>query len=223
MVEAQEHSAAVEDYLKAIWQVEESGLRPTGRQVARRLDVTPASVTQMARRLDELGLVRYRPYQALELTERGRSAALEVVRHHRLLELFLSEALGMPWDRIHAEAEVLEHHISEELEELISSRLGNPRFDPHGHPIPGRDGTMPTAISRPLTSLGPGSRATIVQVGDDDPDALRRLSDAQLTVGTVLTVVSTNLRTGSVMVQLDDRQHAQEVGAELAARIEVGP
>ena len=142
-------SVAVEDYVKCIWTLEEAGEDATGTAIAARMGVSAASVTGMGRRLVQLGLVDQEPYRPWRLTANGRLLALEVVRHHRLLELFLSRSLGMGWDRIHAEAEVLEHHISEELEELIAQSLGNPEFDPHGHPIPKRDGTMPERRGAP--------------------------------------------------------------------------
>ncbi len=133
-------SEAIEDYAKAIYALsrERSGPVSNG-EVATRLGVTPATATSMLQRLDELGLVDYRPYKGVDLTPDGERVALEVIRHHRLIEAYLSEALGMPSDRVHDEAEVLEHYISEELEMLIAAKLGEPSHDPHGTPIPGPD------------------------------------------------------------------------------------
>src|ERR1700683_3184409 len=128
---------AVEDYAKAIFALESRGEQPVSTNaLAERLDITPGSVSAMLKRLDELGLITHIPYRGVRLTPDGRRIALEVIRHHRLLESYLAEALGMPWDRVHAEAEVLEHVLSEELEELIAARLGDPTVDPHGDPIP---------------------------------------------------------------------------------------
>src|SRR5436305_2338363 len=124
---------AVEDYAKAIYAIEERTADAVGTSaLAERLGVTPASASAMVKKLDGLGLVKHVPYRGVELTAAGRRVALEVLRHHRLLELYLAQSLGVPWDRVHDEAEVLEHHISEELEELIAAKLGDPISDPHG-------------------------------------------------------------------------------------------
>ncbi len=139
------NSQAIEDYAKTIYAIslERDGLVLNG-EVAERLDVTPATATSMLQRLAELGLVEYIPYRGVSLTQAGEKVALEVIRHHRLIEAYLSEALGMPEDRVHEEAEVLEHYISEELEQLIAAKLGEPLHDPHGTPIPGPDLVPPT-------------------------------------------------------------------------------
>src|SRR5213080_2802093 len=136
-------TAAVEDYVKAVYMLESSGEAASTNALAARLDVTPAAVSGMLRKLAALGLVEHEPYHGAHLTERGRLVALEVIRHHRLIELFLVESLGMGWDEVHAEAEVLEHGLSEELEELIARKLGDPTVDPHGDPIPSRELTLP--------------------------------------------------------------------------------
>ena len=136
--------------------------------VAERLGVTPASASAMVKRLADEGLVDYEPYHGARLTAKGERVALETIRHHRLLELFLAEVLGMPWDRVHEEAEVLEHHISEELEELIAAKLGQPDLDPHGDPIPSRDLAISDDDSVPLTDLEPGERGVFTRVSDSD-------------------------------------------------------
>jgi len=131
---------AIEDYAKAIYALSRERKGPvTNGELAERLGVTPATATSMLKRLAGLGLVDYRPYKGVTLTPGGEKVALEVIRHHRLIEAYLSEALGMPRDRVHDEAEVLEHYISEELELLIAAKLGEPSHDPHGTPIPGPD------------------------------------------------------------------------------------
>ena len=163
-------SEAVQDYAKAIYSL----YRRTGKPVAtsalaERLDVSPASASAMLKRLVSLGLVTHQPYRGTELTEAGQRVALEVIRHHRLLELYLAEALGMSWDRVHAEAEVLEHAISPELSELIAAKLGNPTHDPHGDPIPTADGVdrragdraAGRARARPVRACSPASRTPI--------------------------------------------------------------
>jgi len=133
-------SEAIEDYAKAIYALSRDRAGPVlNGEVAERLGVAPATATAMLQKLDGLGLVEYRPYRGATLTPAGEKVALEVIRHHRLIEAYLSEALGMPDDMVHAEAEVLEHHISEQLEELIAAKLGEPSHDPHGMPIPGPD------------------------------------------------------------------------------------
>src|SRR5436190_7855154 len=137
MMTAESISAAVQDYAKAVYALEaREGSAVATNDLAERLGVTPGSVSAMVRKLSELGLLEHEPYRGVRLTSQGRRVALEVLRHHRLIELFLAKELGMSWDRVHAEAEVLEHVISEELEQLIAARLGDPRLDPHGDPIP---------------------------------------------------------------------------------------
>jgi DtxR family Mn-dependent transcriptional regulator len=137
-------SEAIEDYAKAIYALSQNRPGPVlNGEVAERLGVAPATATSMLKKLDGLGLVEYLPYRGVTLTSAGEKVALEVIRHHRLIEAYLSEALGMPADMVHAEAEVLEHHISEELEALIAAKLGEPSHDPHGTPIPGPDLSLP--------------------------------------------------------------------------------
>jgi DtxR family Mn-dependent transcriptional regulator len=140
------NSPAIEDYAKAVYVLgaQRQGLVPTG-EVATRLAVTPATATAMLQKLAELGLAEYVPYKGVALTAAGEKVALEVIRHHRLIETFLAEALDMPRDRVHAEAEILEHYISEDLEALIAAKLGEPSHDPHGNPIPGPDLEAPSA------------------------------------------------------------------------------
>src|SRR5271165_5637985 len=147
---------AVEDYSKAIFTLESRTGEPVSTNaLADRLGITPGSVSAMLKRLDELGLTTHVPYRGVRLTEEGRRIALEVIRHHRLLESFLADALGMPWDRVHAEAEVLEHVLSEDLEELIAAKLGHPTVDPHGDPIPSADLELDERLTRSMESLQP--------------------------------------------------------------------
>src|SRR5437764_10132352 len=147
MAQTDSISAAVEDYAKAIYALQTRAQGAvTNNSLAERLSVTPASASAMVKKLDGLGLVEHVPYRGVELTPSGRRVALEVLRHHRLLELYLAQSLGVPWDRVHDEAEVLEHHISEELEELIANALGNPTHDPHGDPIPTRELQVPVEL-----------------------------------------------------------------------------
>src|ERR1700710_3130405 len=171
-------STAVQDYAKAIYALElRGGEAVSTNALAERLGVTPASASGMVKRLGELGLVEHQPYRGVSLTEDGRRVALEVMRHHRLLELYLFESLGVPWDRVHKEAEVLEHVLSEELEEVIAAKLGDPTHDPHGDPIPSRELTIEEISTASLQSLQPGARGVFARVSDSDPDMLRYLAD----------------------------------------------
>src|ERR687888_449332 len=153
-----ELTAAMQDYAKAIYTLEAREGAVSTTALAERLDVQPGSVSGMLRKLAELGLVEHERYRGVRLTERGRAVALEVIRHHRLLELFLVENLGMSWDEVHAEAEVLEHVLSEELEELIAAKLGHPTRDPHGDPIPTADGHIDETPTAALCDLAAGDR-----------------------------------------------------------------
>src|SRR2546421_9524259 len=165
-------SSAVEDYAKAIYALQErgDGCAVTTNALAERMGVTAASASAMVKKLDAMGLVTHVPYRGVQLTAKGSAIALEVIRHHRLLELYLSETLGLPWDRVHDEAEVLEHVLSEELEELIAAKLGDPTHDPHGDPIPTRELEIVEIPTDTLASLEPGARGRFVRISDSDPD-----------------------------------------------------
>jgi DtxR family Mn-dependent transcriptional regulator len=211
-------SEAVEDYAKAIFTLQRRSGRPVGTSaLAERLGLSPASVTAMLKRMDGMGLVRYEPYQGVTLTPAGEAVALEVIRHHRLLESYLADALGMPWDRVHDEAEVLEHYISEELEERIASALGDPSRDPHGDPIPDRELELAAERGTPLVELQPGDSATFSRVSDSDPEMLRYLAERGIRPGTVLTVTERQPFGGPLFVDVDGVVHA--VGGELAERM----
>lgn len=217
-----ESRVAVQDYVKAIWTVasdSDDGEVATGA-IASQLGVSPASVSGMVRRLETDGLVVREPYRGVRLTDHGRSLALEMVRHHRLLESFLARALGMSWDRIHAEAEVLEHHISEELEELIDAHLGRPEFDPHGHPIPRRDGTVPDQRLRALPDLTVGESATVAQVRDDSPEVLRYLDEHGLAIGAPITMLASDTIAGTITVSIATGEPIV-LGTALAERIDL--
>src|SRR3954454_4249097 len=157
-----EPSTAVQDYAKAIYMLGEGRDAVSTSAISERLGVSPASASAMVKRLESFGLVERRPYHGVTLTDAGERVALEVIRHHRLLELYLAEALGMPWDRVHEEAEVLEHAISPQLSELIAEALGNPKRDPHGDPIPTAAGEIEVRPTRPLGELEPGQSGTFV-------------------------------------------------------------
>jgi len=212
-------TAAVEDYVKAIYTLDSGEGAVSTTALAERLDVRPASVSGMLPKLTALGLVEHVPYRGVRLTERGTRVALEVVRHHRLLELFLVENLGMSWDEVHAEAEVLEHVLSEELEELIAAKLGDPVFDPHGDPIPSRELTVPADESRDLYALDPGESGTFVRVSDADPAMLRFLSERGIAPGVELEVIERQPFDGPLYVKAKDEVHV--LGAVLARAMRV--
>lgn len=216
-------SQAIEDYLKQIYLLEEQGEPASGSELARRLDVSAASVTGMLKRLVSLELVAQEPYQGATLTKTGRAIALEVVRHHRLLEAYLAEVVGMSWSEVHAEAEILEHYISERFEALIDERLGHPQRDPHGHPIPAMDGTLPTPAER-IVSLDFAELdepVEIDRVGDERPDVLEYLGQRGLMPGAPISIIERQDIAGTVTVRVGNDQYT--LGRELAASILVRP
>ena len=173
----------------------------------------------MLKRMDEMGLVRHEPYRGALLTARGDRVALEVIRHHRLLESYLADVLGMPWDRVHDEAEVLEHYISEELEERIADALGDPRHDPHGDPIPDAELDLADDDTVRLSDLEPGAVAAFARVSDADPEMLRYLDERGIRPGTELEVVSREPFEGPLHVTVAGAQHI--LGERLAGAIRV--
>jgi DtxR family transcriptional regulator, Mn-dependent transcriptional regulator len=215
-------SPAVQDYAKAIYalQTRASGAVSTN-DLADRMDVTAASASGMVRKLDDLGLVTHEPYRGVALTAAGERVALEVLRHHRLLELYLAQSLDVPWDRVHDEAEVLEHVLSEELEELIANKLGNPTHDPHGDPIPTRDGRIDEGETASLQELEPGDCGTFVRVSDSDPEMLRYLSDRGIAPGDGLEVIDKQPFDGPLFVRFGADVHALGGTLAHAMRVEV--
>jgi DtxR family Mn-dependent transcriptional regulator len=215
-------SSAVEDYAKAIYALEcRGGEAVTTNALAERLGVTAGSASGMVKRLAELGLVEHQPYHGVSLTGDGRRVALEVLRHHRLLELYLAESLGVPWDRVHEEAEVLEHVLSEELEELIAASLGDPRRDPHGDPIPTRDLMIDEGNTVSLQSLPAGARGTFTRVSDSDPEMLRFLAERGIAPGDELEVVEKQPFDGPLFVRFGDHVHVLGGGLARAMRINI--
>lgn len=210
----------MEDYCKAIFTLESRTREAVATTaLAERLSITPGSVSAMLRKLDELELIERVPYRGVRLTERGRRVALEVLRHHRLLELFLAETLEMPWDRVHAEAEVLEHVISEDLEQLIAAKLGDPTLDPHGDPIPTADLELSEHETRPLDSLQAGDGGVFVRVSDADPEMLRYLSERGIAPGDRLEVLERQPFGGPLFVSFGGREHT--IGGMLARAMRV--
>jgi DtxR family Mn-dependent transcriptional regulator len=210
-------TVAVQDYLKAIYALESAGERATTSALARRMGVSAPSATAMTKRLDELGLVERLPYRGVALTDAGRLGALEVLRHHRLLERYLVDRLGLSLDAVHAEAELLEHALSEELEAKIDEELGFPTHDPHGDPIPDRNLRVVPADDRTLLDLEPGARTFIARVPDGDSDLLRYLGELGLVPGSNLELVAYAPFGGPVTVRTERGEHA--ISRELADRI----
>lgn len=212
-----ELTVAVQDYLKAIYALEAAGERVTTSALASRMRVSPPSATAMTKRLAELGLVERAPYRGVALTEEGRRGALEVTRHHRLLERYLADRLGLSLDEVHAEADRLEHALSEELEAKIDAELGYPTRDPHGDPIPDRELRLAPGRDRTLVGLEPGERASVSRVPDGDPDLLRYLTELGLTPGSNVEMVMLAPFGGPVTVRTGRGENA--ISRELAARI----
>ncbi|HSF81950.1 MAG TPA: metal-dependent transcriptional regulator [Anaerolineales bacterium] len=200
-------SHTIEDYLKIIYELTADEGRATTKRIAARLGVTPASVTGMLKRLanSDPALVEYRKHRGVLLTPAGRQVALEIIRHHRLLELFLHETLGYTWDEVHAEADRLEHVISEDMEERIAQSLGNPLLDPHGEPIPSRDLHLPVDFTQRLNELRTGQQAVVQRVEDDDPEFLRYLHGIGITPNTHLTVLDYSNFDENLQIKVDDQ------------------
>lgn len=218
-----EFSAAVEDYAKAIFTLQAelggAGGAVSTTALAERLGVTPASASGMAKKLGELELVEHKPYKGVVLTQKGRRVALEVLRHHRLLEAYLASSLGVPWDRVHDEAEVLEHVLSEELEALIAAKLGHPTHDPHGDPIPSADLELEEEQLACLASLEAGDTGVLVRVSDAEPEMLRYLAERGIAPGDRFEVIERQPFDGPLFVRFGDSVHV--LGGELARAMSV--
>jgi DtxR family Mn-dependent transcriptional regulator len=199
-------SSVAQDYLKVIWTAAEWNAEPvTTKALATRLDVSPSTVSLQVRRLTEQGLVTHARYGAIGLTDRGRAEALAMVRRHRLIETFLVERLGYTWDEVHNEAEVLEHAVSDRFVERIDAILGHPVHDPHGDPIPGRDGQLAVPPLVPLADLPAGASGVVGRVSDADPAVLQYLSSVGVTLRTPLTVMRREPAAGVISVAVDGR------------------
>ncbi len=220
MAPVRSFSPAVEDYLKAIYRLQaEIGHPVTTNGLGDWLGVTASSASGMLKKLDDLQLVVYQPYRGVQLSEVGWQAALRVVRRHRLIELFLSATLGLSWDQVHDEAETLEHALSPGLCEVIADKLGDPRTDPHGDPIPTRDGQVIETPSMSLTSLGPGQRRRLVRVSDRDPAVLRLLTDHGIKLGDSLHIADI-YPSGAVAVGVESGVHVLDAHVVAAIRVE---
>jgi len=220
MAPARSFSAAVEDYLKAIYRLQAEIDGPvTTNELGSWLGVTASSASGMLRKLDDLQLVSYEPYRGVQLSAAGWQAALRVVRRHRLLELFLSKTLGLPWDRLHDEAETLEHALSPGLCEVIAAKLGDPHTDPHGDPIPTKDGRVIEAPSTNLGSVPPGRWRRVVRVSDRDPEVLRQLTECGVALGDSLYIRDVH-GNGAVTVDVGSRVHLLDAHVVAAIRVE---
>lgn len=213
---------AVQDYLKIVYKLQQRERPVSTMAIAERLGFSSAAVSKMLRHLAALQLVEHNRYQGVELTESGEKIALEVIRHHRLLELYLVEALGLPWDRVDAEAEVLEHVLSEDVEERIATLLGHPTRDPHGDPIPDRDGSVVDQAHQSLAEVPVGGQRRVVRVPDRDPRLLRYLGEIGLVPEAEVWVVRREPLDGPLHIQLGDTPTQQHIiGRDVAERIAV--
>ncbi len=213
-------NSAVEDYLKAIYRLQRSGAGAAAKDIGAAVGVSAASVTSMLKKLARLRMVEYTPYRAVTLTTGGEQAALEIIRHHRLLELFLQEILGYSLSEVHGEADRLEHTISEELEERIAQLLGNPSHDPHGEPIPNRQGLMRERRQLPLAELAPRRLAVLTALEEMTPEQLDFLEEIGLVPRAEVTVEERRPVQGTLVLGLAGGRR-ETLGLELAARIMV--
>lgn len=211
-------SQSVEDYLKVIYVLETEGSGATTNNIAEMMDVSSASVTNMLKRLAGLNLIEHKSYKGATLTEAGRKVALEILRHHRLLELYLKEVMGYSWDEVHDEAEKLEHHISEQFEDKIAELLNHPTHDPHGDPIPSKDGVVPEQASLPVLEAEVNKPYIIGRVKDQDPELLRYLEKTGIIPGVKITILEKAPFEGPVRVLLEEDRE-QTLGNSIAKQI----
>jgi len=215
------NSAAIEDYAKSIYALQRrNNGEVTTTALAERLGVTPASVSSMVKKLAERGIVTHEPYQGVRLTPAGERLALEVLRHHRLLELYLVKHLGVPTDRVHDEAEALEHVLSEDLEARIAHKLKNPTHDPHGDPIPTVDLTIDEGTTISLDEMQPGQRGRFVRISDKNADLLRYLDQLGIRLGDPVRIIELQPFDGPVTARFREQQHTLGRGLAKAIRIE---
>jgi len=212
-------SASIEDYIKAIYALESEHAKATTKEIADRLGVKMASVTGMVKHLSAEGYVRHAPYRGVHLTAKGRTVALGMIRRHRLIELFLNRTLGLSWDEVHADAENLEHVVSERLIEQIYEVLGRPEFDPHGSPIPTGDGTIAPSRGIRLDQMAEGAGGEVVEVSDRDPEFLRYLTGLGLRIGSEVEIRDRAPFNGPITLAVGDRTIA--IGHEAGSRIRV--
>jgi DtxR family Mn-dependent transcriptional regulator len=215
--ESRPFSQAVEDYLKAVYKLQSEERAVSTSVLAKQLGTSPAAATKMIKQLAEMNLIHHTPYYGVRLTESGTKVALEVIRHHRLLELYLHQALGYGWDEVDAEAEKLEHHISEEFEDRIDRMLDFPVVDPHGDPIPTRNGEIAPHRGWPLSESNPGDRLVILRVKDRDPGVLRYLAELGMKLEVLLEITDKQPFNGPITVRVNGVSHS--IGRELAGHV----
>jgi len=212
-----ELTAPVEDYLKAIYGIEQGGGAAATTDIAAKLAIAAPSVSGMVRRLADQGLVSYERYRGVRLTDSGRRAALRTIRRHRVIESYLAQALGYPWDRVHAEAERLEHAVSDELVDRMASAVGEPSTDPHGHPIPTRDGIIDETRHRKLSDVSRGQRSRVTRVSDEDSELLRYLARIGIRPGVVVQLTDRAPFDGPLTLHVG--KGSCQVGPALASRV----
>jgi DtxR family transcriptional regulator, Mn-dependent transcriptional regulator len=213
-------SVAVQDYVKQIYLLQTRSGKATTNELAERMDVSAASATAMVKKLAEMGLVEHRRYHGAQLTDAGERIAVELVRHHRLLELYLTQALGLPWDSVHVEAERLEHVLSEQLEAALDRALGYPDTDPHGDPIPGPDLTLPADTLLSLTDLEPRQAGVVRRVPDGDPELLRYLAELGVVPAAAVRMVEKAPFAGPVTIEVDGSSRSLGIGVAEMIRVE---
>ncbi len=214
-------TAVVEDYVKTIYKLQTQTDTVSTSALAERTGTSAAAVTKMLKHLAEANLVSYTPYHGVRLTQMGEKIALEVIRHHRLLELYLAQAMGYSWDQVDAEAEKLEHVISEEFEARIDALLGHPHACPHGDPIPSPDGTLVEERLRALSECVPGETVTVARVKDTNAAVLRALTERVIHLHSVVTVLERDAIDGLLTVQVGSER--QVIGTALAGSVFVQP
>jgi DtxR family Mn-dependent transcriptional regulator len=214
-------TAPVEDYLKAIYTIGRGTGAAATNEIAQRLAIAPASVSGMVRRLADQGLLAYERYHGVKLTESGRRAALRTLRRHRVIEAYLAQALGYPWDRVHDEAERLEHAASDELVDRMAATIGEPEVDPHGAPIPTRDGAVDETQYTSLAELAVGAAGVVVRVADEDPGMLRYLGELSILPGKRISVKARAPYDGPITIGVG--RHEMSIGPALASHVLVAP
>ncbi len=207
-------SEAIEDFLKAVYLLQQEQNRVQTSALAEALNITAPSTTEMAKKLAKANLVVHEPYRGIRLTAAGERVALEIVRNHRLLELFLVRALGYTWDEVHEEAERLEHAVSERLIHRIAEYLGNPRYDPHGDPIPGPEGELTRRELTPLSQWPQGEKGIVARLRDQAPEMLRYLAEKGLVIGAEVEVIKADPFDGPLALLVEETR--QVIGANVA-------
>lgn len=212
-------SASIEDYIKVIYGLEVENQKATTKRIAGRLGVKMASVTGMVKHLAAEGYVQHVPYRGVRMTDRGRRVALNTLRRHRVIELFLSRTLGLSWDEVDADAEILEHAVSDHLVERMFENLGCPPFDPHGAPIPSKDGKVAPRRGVPLDQLSPGDKGRVVEVSDRDPELLRYLTTLKLEIGSRVRVCECAPFNGPVTLKIGPKNVV--IGREACSKVRI--